>query len=752
MPPGSPASDGSSVTGLRTRLAAPTRVLLDVSLAAFLAALWTTESATPWLFLAYIAVACRAFLRSDGRSTVLRATIVTVVGSGIMLRLHFAGRIPADGIFEIPLLALLAYLFAGFAAWRSRVERVVLRERERLAKLIDSLPLATIAFDAEARIMTWNRTAEALFGWSEEEAVGQSNPIVPPGEQSGSDELHQRILGGETLTGVEVERRAADGEVLELSIFSAPIDAQAGPRGGFLVLYDDLRERKRAMRERDEAQTRYRELIEALPLVTYIDRVNDDATNVYTSPQIVDLLDWEPDDWLADPCLFEKLLHPDDIERVMAAVAHANATRDPFENEYRMRCRNGDYVWVRDHSTIVENADGEAFARGFLLDITRQKRLEEQLLQSQKMDALGQFAGGIAHDFNNLLTAISGYAELASGSALADAALVRCLDGIGTASTEAANLTSQLLSFSRQTMIERRLVDLNDVARAAAALLDRLVREDIVVRLELAEPLPPVSADLAQLKQVVLNLALNASDAMADGGTLTIQTATVAESVVLRVHDTGCGMDDVTKSRAFEPFYTTKAEGEGTGLGLAVAYGVVDSLGGTLSIHSTPGEGTTVEAVLPAAGGEAPLAAADSPVAASDAQGGERVLVVEDREILRDLARDVLAAAGFEVSTASGGDAALAIVDGAPPFDLLLTDVVMPEMSGAKLASIMRSRFAGLPVLYMSGYTDDVLDASALSEPATAFLSKPFANAELVAKVRELLDAASYVEQPTLRR
>jgi len=683
----------------------------------------------------------------------LRATIVTVVGSGIMLRLHFAGRIPTDGIFEIPLLALLAYLFAGFAAWRSRVERVVLRERERLAKLIDSLPLATIAFDAEARIMTWNRTAEALFGWSEEEAVGQSNPIVPPGEQSGSDELHQRILGGETLTGVEVERRAADGEVLELSIFSAPIDAQAGPRGGFLVLYDDLpRAQARDARARRGADTLSRAHRGAAarhlhrPCQPTTRRTSTRARRSSTS------VDWEPDDWLADPCLFEKLLHPDDIERVMAAVAHANATRDPFENEYRMRCRNGDYVWVRDHSTIVENADGEAFARGFLLDVTRQKRLEEQLLQSQKMDALGQFAGGIAHDFNNLLTAISGYAELASGSALADAALVRCLDGIRTASTEAANLTSQLLSFSRQTMIERRLVDLNDVARAAAALLDRLVREDIVVRLELAEPLPPVSADLAQLKQVVLNLALNASDAMADGGTLTIQTATVAESVVLRVHDTGCGMDDVTKSRAFEPFYTTKAEGEGTGLGLAVAYGVVDSLGGTLSIHSTPGEGTTVEAVLPAAGGEAPLAAADSPVAASDAQGGERVLVVEDREILRDLARDVLAAAGFEVSTASGGDAALAIVDGAPPFDLLLTDVVMPEMSGAKLASIMRSRFAGLPVLYMSGYTDDVLDASALSEPATAFLSKPFANAELVAKVRELLDAASYVEQPTLRR
>jgi two-component system cell cycle sensor histidine kinase/response regulator CckA len=360
------------------------------------------------------------------------------------------------------------------------------------------------------------------------------------------------------------------------------------------------------------------------------------------------------------------------------------------------------------------------------------------------MDALGQFAGGIAHDFNNLLTAISGYAELASGSVLADPALLRSLAGITTAAAEAASLTSQLLSFSRQDVLERRLVDLNSIVRAASELLDRLVSKDIAVRLELAEPLPAVSADVTQLKQVVLNLALNARDAMVEGGTLTIETAAIGESVVLRVHDTGCGMSDVTKSRAFEPFFTTKAEGAGTGLGLAVAYGVIDSLGGTLSICSTTGEGTTVEAMLPAAAGDAVLSTADAPMELSPEQAAERVLVVEDRDVVRDLVCDVLVAAGFEVAAASSGTEALAICEHEERFDLLLTDVVMPGMSGPELASLARERLAGLAVLYMSGYTDDVLDASALAEPSTAFLRKPFGNSELVSKVRELLEATLY--------
>ncbi len=612
-------------------------------------------------------------------------------------------------------------------------------ESDRLVRVIDRLPLATVAYDAEAHVIAWNRGAEALFGWSEKDTFGKSNPTIPEDGQAESDDYRRRIVSGETLSGVEIVRRAADGTVLDLSAYSAPLDAKLGAAGGFLVLYDDIRERKRAERERDAAESRFRELVESLPLVTYVDHSDDQATNIYTSPQVNELLGWEPSELTAQANSFETLLHPDDAPRVMAAVVHANLTRERFEEEYRLRHRDGSYVWVRDHSSVMETTIGEPTSRGFLLDITKQKRLEEQLLQAQKMEALGQFAGGIAHDFNNLLTAISGYADLASGPDMPEASLHRCLDGIRNAAAEAAELTAKILSFSRQKTLERRPVDVNAVSQAAADLLGRFIREDITVRLALADALPSVMADGDELKQVVLNLALNARDAMEGGGTITIETAAIEDSVVLRIRDTGAGMDEATKARAFEPFFTTKPEGMGTGLGLSVAYGVVERLGGTLTIESAPGNGTTVEAVIPAT---APTATGSSkpPESRSGARGNEHVVVVEDRKVVRELTRDILLAAGFRVSTAASAHAALALLDDAPSCDVLLTDVVMPEMNGPELAVILRGRIAGLRVLYMSGYTDDILDASALAVPATAFLRKPFQNAELVAKVRELLD------------
>jgi two-component system cell cycle sensor histidine kinase/response regulator CckA len=503
---------------------------------------------------------------------------------------------------------------------------------------------------------------------------------------------------------------------------------------------DVLRDKRmRAERERVDAGSRYRNLIESLPVVTYIDNVDDHATNVYTSPQMVELLGWPEADWRADPHFFEGVLHPDDAPRVMAEIGHANETRERFDSEYRLRHREGHYVWVRDQSAIVED-DGMAFARGFLLDITEQKKLEEQLRLAQKMDALGQFAGGIAHDFNNLLTSIGGYAELAASTTERDSVVSRCLDGIKTAADEAASLTARLLAFNRSNVPERRLVDLNAIVREAASVLERLVRAEVQVKLALAHPLPAVAADLAQLKQVVLNLALNARDAMPDGGVLTIETTLSGENVVLRVRDNGIGMDAATRSRALEPFFTTKAEGEGTGLGLSLVYGVVDGLGGRLSIESAAGLGTIVEIALPAA--EAP---SEDPARVDDetpaASRTERVLVVEDRDVVRDLARDVLEASGFEVVAVAGGLEALERAATTEPFDLLLTDVVMPEMSGPELAVKLRAKRPELPVLYMSGYTDDVLSAHELSQDATAFLRKPFANAELIAAARTLLDA-----------
>ena len=722
------------MTGLRTRLEPHARVLLDLSLGTLLALLWATANVTLWLHLAYISIALGAFVRPRARSTVIRAIIVTLVGGAGLLRLHVRGAVPRDDLFELSLMFVLALLFAAFAHQRSRAEEEVIRDNRRLAKQVDRIPLATIAFDSDARVVTWNASAEQLFGWSADEVIGNPNPIVPAGERAHSDELLARIHRGERLNGIEVKRQARDGSVLELCMYSAPVS-----KTRVVVLYDDIRERKQAERERDRAEKQYRDLIESMPLVTYIDHTDDHATNVYTSPQVIEMLGWPLADWDADPHLFEKIIHPDDAERVVAEIIHANETREQFDSEYRLRHREGSYVWVRDRSAIVEDGD-EAFARGFLMDITQQKKLEEQLRQAQKMDALGQFAGGIAHDFNNLLTGIGGYAELAASAAEHGTVVSRCLDGIKSAADEAASLTSRLLAFSRRNVPERRLLDLNAIVREAAALLERLVRADVRVTLTLADALPAVAADLAQLKQVVLNLALNARDAMPDGGTLTIETAVSGESVVLRVRDNGIGMDAATRSRALEPFFTTKPEGEGTGLGLSLVYGVVDGLGGRLSIDSAIGLGTIIEIALPAADAlpDELEANGEEPLPMSDA---ERVLVVEDRDVVRDLTRDVLEASGFSVVAVPGGREALEAAASNEPFDLLLTDVVMPEMSGPEVAMKLRARHPELPVLYMSGYTDDVLNAHELSQDGTAFLRKPFGNAELITAARTLLDS-----------
>jgi two-component system cell cycle sensor histidine kinase/response regulator CckA len=735
MPRPPTSVDDPCVTGLRNRLEPAARVLPDLGLLACLALPWITGSVDFWVHLAYIFVALSAFVSADARGTVARVAAVAAAGGAALLIVPADAGAPVQDLLEIPLLAALALLFSAFARKRVRAEQDLLRDKARLTRLIDGIPLAIVAFDGEARVVTWNSSAELLFGWPADDVIGRSNPIVTADQRDESNELFARIMAGERLRGVEVSRRARDGETLELALYTAPLNDE-----GTLVLYDDIHERKHAERQRDHAERRFRELIEALPLVTYVDHVDEHATNAYTSPQVVDLLGWRLGDWEDDPRLFEKLLHPDDHERVMNEVVASNEGDGLFDSEYRLRHQDGHYVWVRDRSAILDDGGAEPFARGFLLDITQQKQLEAQLLQAQKMDALGQFAGGIAHDFNNLLTGISGYADLAAGATEPESVVARCLDGIKTAADEAASLTSRLLAFSRRNVPERRLVDMNAIVREAASLLERLVRADVRVSLELARPLPPVAADLAQLKQVVLNLALNARDAMPNGGTLTIETSLVAESVVLRVRDTGVGMDARTRARALEPFFTTKPEGKGTGLGLSVVYGVVDALGGRLSIDSAPGLGTIVEIALPASDDATGGVSDDSEQAAPSGGGRERVLVVEDRDVVRNLARDVLDSSGFDVVAVAGGREALDTVATSAPFDLLLTDVVMPEMSGPELAQNLRSDRPALPVLYMSGYTDDVLDAHELTHDATAFLRKPFGSVELITAVRNVLD------------
>jgi len=381
------------------------------------------------------------------------------------------------------------------------------------------------------------------------------------------------------------------------------------------------------------------------------------------------------------------------------------------------------------------------------------RRSEEQLRQSQKLEAIGRLAGGVAHDFNNLLTVILSHCDLLRPN-VPGGPLRHGLEEIHAAGERAASLTRQLLAFSRQQVLEPQSLDLNDVLTAAMSMLERLLGEDVELRLLLAPSVETLRADRGQLDQVILNLVVNARDAMPQGGRLTLETAnvvldgTAAEHhfdvtpgsyVMLAVSDTGHGMDEATRARAFEPFFTTKERGKGTGLGLSTVFGIVKQSGGNLYVYSEPGVGTTFKVYFPCA----PDGAAASRVSSRSggARGNETILLVEDEENVREVANRILQQAGFHVLKASSPDEAIVLCgQNTERVDLVLTDVIMPRMSGRLLAERLRTLRPGIRVLFMSGYTDDVILQNGVLELGTHFIQKPITPDSLTRKVRDVLD------------
>jgi len=386
-------------------------------------------------------------------------------------------------------------------------------------------------------------------------------------------------------------------------------------------------------------------------------------------------------------------------------------------------------------------------------DLTERRRLEEQLFKAQKMEAIGQLAGGVAHDFNNLLTAILGYADLLAAKLDPESLEFEELDEIRKAGERAASLTRQLLAFSRQQVLERKVLDLNYLITDVERMLRRLIGEDVRLFAVLDPALRRVRADAGQLEQVIMNLAVNARDAMPRGGRLTIETANVeldeayarlhatvlpGSYVMIAVSDTGVGMNSETLARIFEPFFTTKGQGKGTGLGLATVYGIVKQSGGYVWVYSEVGKGTIFKIYLPRV--EEAAETEPVPAAAPALRGSETVLLVEDDQSVRTLARSILESYGYTVLEAASGKEGLEVArQYTRPIDLVLTDVVMPEMSGSDMASRLETLRPGVRVLYMSGYTDDAVFRHGLLERGRVFLQKPFTPGALAHKVREAL-------------
>jgi PAS domain S-box-containing protein len=512
-------------------------------------------------------------------------------------------------------------------------------------------------------------------------------------------------------------------------------------------------ERARAEQALQQSEERYRTLVEGVRDVIFA--LAPDGTITSLNPAFTAITGWPAAEWLGKP--FDQLVHPEDLPLTLELLGRAIQGHPLPARELRVRTAGGDYR-VAEFAATAQRKDGRLVEiLGIGRDVTERVQLEHQLRQAQKMEAVGRLAGGIAHDFNNILTAITGYADLLledlapSDPRRQDAVEIR------NAADRAAGLTRQLLAFSRQQVLQARVLDLNALVSELEKMLTRLLGEDVSLVVRLDPALGRVRGDPSQLEQVVMNLAVNARDAMPAGGQLAIETANVdldegfarehyparpGRYVLLAVSDTGTGMTAEVQAHLFEPFFTTKEKGKGTGLGLATVYGIVKQSGGFIWVYTEVGRGTTFKIYLPRvdAPAEPP---AESAAAAAALRGSETILLAEDEAPVRAVARQVLERYGYTVLEAPSAEAALDLAERySGTIHLLLTDVVMPGMSGRDLADRLAAVRPGTRVVYMSGYTDDTILRAGLLGRDVAYVQKPFTPEAIARKVREVLDAA----------
>ena len=615
---------------------------------------------------------------------------------------------------------------------------------QRLRAIVAKAPVVFFALDLNGVFTLSEGFALHKLGLQPGEAVGRS-AFELYSDHPRLLENVLRALRGEEFSSVE-ELPALH---LTFETHWAPLRNAEGDLTGTIGVAVDVSERNRNAREREQAELLYRSLVEQLAAVTYIAELGLEGQWRFVSPQIESLLGFSTTEWLASSSNWIEHVHPDDRQTV-AAAEEATLSGNPFRAEYRMLRRDGNIVWINDSGTLVRGSDGRFLIHGVLVDVTDQKQMQSRLAQSARMEAVGQLASGVAHDFNNLLTIIKGYSSLLlereNDGTDAHAALE-----IQQAADRAAALTRQLLAFGRKQTLQPRILDLNTVVHGLEKMLRRVVAENVELVIDTPLGLGCVNADPVQMEQVLLNLVVNARDAMPSGGKLTISTESLTVQsdigsdenllragsyVALSVRDTGIGMDSATRARIFEPFFTTKELGKGTGLGLSTVYGIIKQSNGHITVESEPGKGTTFRVSLPVVNAP-PVPAPKSLVSESLRRASGTVLLAEDEPLLRELGETILQHAGYSVLTAENAAGLRDLVanhDGS--IELLLTDVIMPGMSGPELGRLAKKRWPNLRVLYMSGYADE--DIQEL-DGDFAFLQKPFTPSELTAKIAEVL-------------
>lgn len=611
-----------------------------------------------------------------------------------------------------------------------------------------SIGMALVALDG--RFLEINPAFCELLGYSGEQMTSTGfQHITHPDDLARDLENLERTLAGE-FDSYQMEKRyvRADASEVWVMLSVTLVRGADGTPLHFVAHAQDIDARKRADERFVAAERRYRTLVEQLPLCMYIRSLDMTQPNIYVSPQVEEILGYPVSAWVNDANLVDRIVHPDDKERVFAEAERVRRGGGSFAEEYRYLKPDGSVVWVQDEMHLVRDDRGEPlYVQGFVQDITARKqteaerdRLRDELLRSQRLESLGRLAGGVAHDFNNMLTAIRGYAELLVGDPTASGSSRDNAMRIVQAAEHAADLPRQLLAFGRKQILEPAVVNLNEVVSSIGGLLEHVTSKAIVVNVVPGASNPWALADRSQLEHALVNLALNASDAMPRGGRLEVTTSNVTigehdapepdahpgSYVVIRVTDTGAGMDEETRRRAFEPFFTTKDEKEGSGLGLSSVYGTVAQSGGFVLLETEVDVGTTFALYLPVA-------------AAPAEEKAQTILLAEDEEIVRDLTEQILKNAGYSVLTAGDGDEALVLYEEhRDEIAGVVTDIVMPGLGGRGLARQIRERDADLPIVFISGHHEETPEALQLGAGAT-LVQKPFAVNTLVDAVGRLV-------------
>jgi two-component system cell cycle sensor histidine kinase/response regulator CckA len=600
-----------------------------------------------------------------------------------------------------------------------------------------------------------NRAFCEFVGYSAEELTARRMlDLTHPDDRTRASTTRDRLVRGE-ISQASWERRFIhkSGLTFWALVTTTLVRDHEGDPAYFISQVLDISDRRQAEDALRSAETRFRALIGAMRDVIVV--LDQAGRYVDVAPSATDLLHRLPEDLLG------KTLHDvfttAQADRFLAWVTEALAKRAPVEATYDLDIR-GERRWF-DATMLPQGRDRVVWISR---DATPRRRTEEklreseeQLRQAQKMEAVGQLAGGVAHDFNNLLMAIMSNAELAAIETPASSDVSSYLDEIKNASRRARSLTQQLLAFSRKQMLQPVVLDLNDVVRESQLMIRRLTGANIAMDVTLEPTLGRVRADPGQLSQVLINLAVNARDAMSSGGRLTIETVNrvVSEDDAVRkpglragsyaaivVKDTGTGMPPEVEAKVFEPFFTTKPLGQGTGLGLSTAYGIVKQSGGYIDVETKLTVGTVFTVYLPAVSPTEAPTPASAPVEKAPPKKTTTILLVEDESAVRDAAKRMLVRSGFAVLEATNGSEAVAVWDtSAEAIDVVLTDVVMPTMGGADMVKELRKRRPGVRVIFMSGYTQGTLNASEMDQEATRFLPKPFTANQLVDTVKELL-------------